>query len=503
MRSKVARRKSAAATLSDTDVAKVGTRGISTRNARYAVTLTATAGLALTLLITSVGSIEPVAYQNRALHVAKETAAGLVLLLVASLLAGRFRRSGALLDLLALAGVLLLAIKNLAFSVLTAILTETSGGLTTWRTTGAGMVGAAILAAAAMAPTRILRDRQRAIVLTAAGCLVAILLLSAVAGISQFPGAFDEPPETKAELGYLSQHPALVVADAGATVLFLIAGLAFGRRAEREGDEFQMWLGIGATIAGIGYLNYTLFPSSFTDFLYAGDLFRVAAVVAWGIGTIREIGRYQDAYAEAAVLRERRRVARDLHDGVAQELAFISSQMHWLEKERPEAPATGQIMESVQRALDESRGAISALSRPIDEPFSVVLTQTAEELARRMGARLELDLDENVDVPPEWEDALPRIVREAVSNAVRHGNARNVTVHLRDADGIWVRVTDDGEGFDVTEPQPEDSYGLISMKERAEALGAQFSISSSPGHGTSVEIMLPHGEPGTARVQGG
>src|SRR5918992_4094261 len=236
-----------------------------TANSRYVVSLTATVGLAVTLFITSTNSFEP-AYHNRSLHVAKETAAGLVLLLVASLLAGRFRRSGALLDLLALAGVLLLAIKNLAFSVLTAILTETSGGLTTWRTTGAGMVGAAILAAAAMAPTRILRDRQRAIVLTAAGCLVAILLLSAVAGISQLPGAFDEPPETKAELGYLSQHPALVVADAGATVLFLVAGLAFGRRAEQEGDEFQMWLGIGATIAGIGYLNYTLFPSSFTDF---------------------------------------------------------------------------------------------------------------------------------------------------------------------------------------------------------------------------------------------
>src|SRR5918999_6272326 len=142
-----------------------------------------------------------------------------------------------------------------------------------------------------------------------------------------------------------------------------------------------MWLGIGATVAGIGYLNYALFPSSFTDFLYAGDLFRIAAVVAWGIGTIREIGRYQDAYAEAAVLRERRRVARDLHDGVAQELAFISSQMHWLEKERKPNETTTQIMQSVQRALDESRGAISALNRPLNEPLHLTLAHTAEEVA--------------------------------------------------------------------------------------------------------------------------
>ena len=133
-----------------------------TANARYIVSLTATLGLALTLLFNAVRSLEP-AYQNRSLHVAKETAAALVLLLVAALLFGRFRRSGRLLDLLALAGVVVLAGKNLVFSVLTAILTETSGGLTTWRTTGAGMLGAGLLAASALAPERVVRDRRRAL----------------------------------------------------------------------------------------------------------------------------------------------------------------------------------------------------------------------------------------------------------------------------------------------------------------------------------------------------
>ena len=98
-------------------------------------------GLSLTLLFTIVPQIDP-AYQNRSLHVAKETAGALVLLLVAALLFGRFNRSGRLSDLLALAGVVVLAGKNLVFSVLGAILLETSGGLTTWRTTGAGMLGA-------------------------------------------------------------------------------------------------------------------------------------------------------------------------------------------------------------------------------------------------------------------------------------------------------------------------------------------------------------------------
>jgi signal transduction histidine kinase len=460
-----------------------------TANPRYAVTLTAALGLAVTLLITSAGFAP--AYQNRALHVAKETAGALVLLLVAALLAGRFTRRGTLQDLLALAGVLVLATKNLVFSVLTAILSETSGGPTTWRTTGAGMLGAGLLAAAALSQPRLVKERRRAMLITGGCSIAAFALLSSVADIFEFPGAFTEEPETREELRLLGGHPALVVADVGATILFLVAGAAFARRAERERDEFQMWLGIGAVVAGIGYLNYALFPSSYTDFLYAGDMFRVAAVAVWGFGAIREISAYQAAYASSAVLEERRRVARDLHDGVAQELAFISSQLHWLRRGSDDDETSGQIMEAVQRALDESRGAISALNRPLNEPLHLSLAHTAEEVAGRVGARLELDLDELVAVPPAWEEALPRIVREAVVNAVRHGGARTVTVHLRDADGVWLKVTDDGQGFDPSQPRSENSFGLMGMRERAESLGGEFKLSSAPGHGTSVEIVLP------------
>jgi signal transduction histidine kinase len=460
-----------------------------TENARYAVTLTAALGLAATLLITSAGFAP--AYQNRALHVAKETAGALVLLLVAALLVGRFTRRGTLQDLLAMAGVLVVATKNLVFSVITAILSEISGGPTTWRTTGAGMLGAGLLAAAALTPPRLVRNRRRALMFTAGASVLAFALLSSIADIFEFPGAFTEEPETREELRLLSGHAALVIADIGASILFLVAGGAFGRRAEREADEFQMWLGIGCTIAGIGYLNYALFPSSYTDFLYAGDLFRVAAVAVWGFGAVREISTYQAAFASAAVLEERRRVARDLHDGVAQELAFISSQLHWLKKGAEDDETTGQIMQSVQRALDESRGAISALNRPLNEPLHLTLAHTAEEVAGRVGARLELDIDEAVAVPPAWEEALPRIVREAVVNAVRHGGARTVTVHLRDADGVWLRVEDDGQGFDVDEPRSENSFGLMGMRERTESLGGEFKLTSEPGQGTSVEIVLP------------
>jgi signal transduction histidine kinase len=453
-------------------------------NSRYAVAVTAAAGLAVTLLITTAGW-EP-AYQNRALHAAKETVAALVLLLVAALLVGRVSRRGTLVDLLALAGVLVMATKNLFFSVFTAILTESGGGLTTWRTTGAGTVGAALLAAAALSPRKAVRNSRRALVITIGCSLVAFVLLSVIAGIFHFPGALTDRPDTDAELLLLTDHSALVVADVAASALFLLAGTAFARRAEREADEFQMWLGIGATIAAVGYLNYALSPSSYTDVFYAGDIFRAAAVVAFGIGTIREFFRYQAVYAPAAVLDERRRMARDLHDGVAQELAFITARMHRLARQRDDDEAFADIGEAVRRALRESRVAIATLGRPLEEPLHQALANTAKELVDPAEARLELDLDPGVVVPPAWERALPRILRDVVTNAVEHGRPHTVAVHLRDADGIWLRVVDDGRGFDPSEA----GFGLIGARERTEALGGEFKLSSEPGHGTSIDILI-------------
>jgi signal transduction histidine kinase len=66
-----------------------------------------------------------------------------------------------------------------------------------------------------------------------------------------------------------------------------------------------------------------------------------------------------------------------------------------------------------------------------------------------------------------------------------------VTVHLRDADGIWLRVIDDGRGFDPSNPRSGMSFGLRGMKERIESLGGQFRLTSERGRGTSVEILLP------------
>ena len=244
-------------------------------------------------------------------------------------------------------------------------------------------------------------------------------------------------------------------------------------------------------IAAVAFVNYALFPSQFTELIYSGDLFFLAAVAAFGYGAVREISREEAAQIRSAVLEERRRVARDLHDGVAQELAYISSQMQWYLRHPDERDVLLHISDAVDRALDESRSAIAAMSRPMDEPLDIAVGNAARDVAERVGARLQLDLDPGIDVPPEWREALLRIAREAVTNAVRHGHARKVSLQLRNGEVICLCVSDNGGGFDPSEPRSSQSFGLTSMRERTESLGGSFSVISAPGAGTRIEVTLP------------
>jgi signal transduction histidine kinase len=182
--------------------------------------------------------------------------------------------------------------------------------------------------------------------------------------------------------------------------------------------------------------------------------------------------------ADAAVLEDRRRIARDLHDGLAQELAFIV------------AETSGPAAKAAERALDESRRAIAALTRRVDEPLDVALLQAAEEVAHRVGTQVRFDGERVPDVPGETREALIRIVREAVTNAARHGGAERVRIELANGDGLRLRIADDGAGFVPGATRP-GGFGLVSMRERAEALGGSFQVESEPGAGTAIEVVVP------------
>lgn len=197
-----------------------------------------------------------------------------------------------------------------------------------------------------------------------------------------------------------------------------------------------------------------------------------------------------DAHEELerqATSEERRRVARDLHDGLAHELAFIASKAR-----RINAP--GEMKElsgAADRALDEARRAITVLSLSTPQSLVTALTQTAEDLGARLGVHVLVDLDEDVEVNAEIAEQLLRIAREGLTNAAVHGDPHYVTVILRHEadDGYRLVIADDGRGFDPGNVDPT-RFGLVSMRERAASFGGSFSVESSPGGGTRLEVAF-------------
>jgi signal transduction histidine kinase len=203
--------------------------------------------------------------------------------------------------------------------------------------------------------------------------------------------------------------------------------------------------------------------------------------------------RFFSGTTAAAVARnERRRLARELHDGLAQELAFIALQTRLLAATSAD-PVAVELAEAAERALAESRGLIESLGTQETGPIRGALAQTARRLARRSGAKVELDLDPRVETRPEARHSLVRILQEAMANGLRHGRADEFEIQLSCESGLRFRVADNGTGFDVSRSGTgsSTSFGLVSMQERARELGGDLEVRSRLGLGTAVEVVLP------------
>jgi signal transduction histidine kinase len=190
------------------------------------------------------------------------------------------------------------------------------------------------------------------------------------------------------------------------------------------------------------------------------------------------------------VLEERRRIARDLHDGLAQELAFIGRNLRRLDDGDE---TVTRLRASAARALSESRQAIAALTKPLDVPLAVTLADAARETGEREGTEVDVVVPHGIELDYRRRDALIRIACEATTNAARHGSARHVRVEVvDDRRRVRLRVVDDGSGFDPehTLSHRAQGLGLTSMRERAHAVGGSFDIFSLPGHGTTVEVVV-------------
>ena len=430
------------------------------------------------------------AYQRPAVHVALETAAALIAMLAAFLVFGRYLRSPTAADLMLVCALAALAGANFVAALEAAV--EGAPRFATWAPLGARIIGSALFAAAAfMPPSRFRRPQTAAAAaLTAlAAALVGIAVTVAAAG-TRLPVGVETDVTGDPSRATLEGHPVVLAVQLITMALFFAAAVGFSRRFIHTGDALMRWLVIGAVFAAFARVNYFLYPSLYSDWVYTGDVFRLLFYGSLLVGAAREIRGYWQSAAHTAVLEERRRIARDLHDGAAQELALILRRLRGLRT--VDTSVLAPIIAAAERGLDDSRRAIAALARPLDEPLETALAQAVQQVAARTGIHLDLDLADDVQVPPELREGLVRIACEAVNNAANHSGAGHVRVELRDGEQVRLRVEDDGAGFDPTAVVrgAQGGFGLASMRERAEELGGRLEIDAAPGRGTRIEVQV-------------
>ena len=344
------------------------------------------------------------------------------------------------------------------------------------------------------------------------------MLLAGLVGVSINP-----PPAPLQIISFADASGLPSTTPFGAAVHLITGGLffagAFASRALWHANHAVIdgWIAIGLVFAGFAELHWTLYPSAHPGQVSTGDLLRLACSISLLLGLASalragfrdlrraniELVELRDSEVERAALEERTRLARELHDGLAQDL--------WLAKLRTgELAAMDGLPVEARRAaqdavaaidvgLGEAREAVAALrsSAHADSGFCNLVRRTVEDYGDRFGIRVEFAFDgeHTTHIAPRTQAEILRIAQEAMANVARHAGATVVGVRLAiKGDRITLRVVDNGRGFDVS-AVGRDSFGLATMRERAALIGGRLRVASRSGAGTKVVLTAPFTRP--------
>jgi two-component system nitrate/nitrite sensor histidine kinase NarX len=271
---------------------------------------------------------------------------------------------------------------------------------------------------------------------------------------------------------------------------------------EAIGAPARSWLGV-PMIAGDEVLGVIAVQSYTTENVYdQGHLSLLPTIAAQAAIAIENARLYEQA-RQLAVIEERQRLARELHDAVTQTLfsaSLIAEALPTLwENDQDEGRQLLQDLRQLSRgALAEMRTLLMEL-RPTalaEANLRDLLHQLGEAVTGRTGVPVTVTVQDQVDLPSDARVALYRIAQEALNNVVKHARASQVTVSLRchppspsqRGGAVELCIRDDGRGFDLGDVEPGE-LGLGIMRERAQAIGATLNIESQPGHGTQVAVV--------------
>ncbi len=225
---------------------------------------------------------------------------------------------------------------------------------------------------------------------------------------------------------------------------------------------------------------------------------QLLSTIAYQVGIAIERARLSEAGTRLARAEERTRIAREIHDTLAQSLTgialHIESALPHLQK-NPE-----RARERLERALDMTRESLEEARRSVLNLRAIplagkTLPQALRALVRgftaETGIRVHLDADEGRSLPSQIETELFRIAQESLANVKQHARATEVRLLLRlRTGGVRLTIRDDGQGFDLKRT-PCDGHGIVGMRERAKLLGGTLRLASRPERGTTITVGIP------------
>jgi signal transduction histidine kinase len=405
-----------------------------------------------------------------------DTSIVLAAALVAVLAGIRFTLEAQRRELLLLAGFAAAAAGGFAFSVLPTFDGSSVGPETAWAALAAGLAATSLIAAAPFARGRVRSGAGLWTALFGVGFLLTGLWLACAALGDSLPSLSS------------GDVPMLFVWTVAAQALLsLIAVVGFGLRFRAVGEDLDRWLALAATLGLFAELHFMFTPTLSTGLVSQGDFLRllsygVLLAGVWRAIRFAEFGR--------AVAEERARVAREIHDGLAQYLFAISTHLQMLEQGAPSQKTLPRLKEAASAAQQEARFAVLALSSASgNAPFGAALRRYVEFLTADGALDVELEIDEAVELAADEQIEVFRIVQEGLANVRKHAKAGRAWVTIGDQEGSrLVRIRDDGAGFAAETDGA--GQGLRNMQSRSASIGGGFRVRSRPGLGTAVEVTL-------------
>ena len=381
----------------------------------------------------------------------------------------------------------------------------------------ARFVAASVLLVGGAAAVGRHRVRPRwAVALVLAPAVLVVVLLSAL-------GRTDPPsPLTPAALEHLQRlpnsplelstlSPGLLGVQLAIGGMFLVAGWLAYRTTTRDDRPADAYLAAGLILAAFSQVHSALNPGSYAALVTTGDFLRVAFYGALLAGVIVqsrsdmrqlaeanvELVRLREAHVHRALLEERGRLAREVHDGLAQDLWYARLKQGRLAQRLTdeESRALAQdVMDAIDSGIADARQTVMAMrAGSTDAPLLEVVESYVDDFADRYAIQARFERNGDVPALPARSQAeILRIVQEALNNVRKHADATVVRVGTTAEDGgLKITIMDNGRGFDPA--RAKRGFGLTGMRERAELIGAQLEVESAASDGTRIRLFIPVG----------